>query len=75
MSSIDYENLLSYFMTDLVLRHKMPWRIEFDWAVEVYDANDRLVMKVRTVRDAYDLIEIAKDIDQVINSNEFDVNA
>jgi len=40
----------------LILKHPSPWRLDYDWAVEVYDAKDQLVTKLMSAQQAQELV-------------------
>ncbi len=46
----------------LLGQHPLPWRIEYDWTVEVYDSNHSLIIKVMNDAEANELIDLAKSI-------------
>lgn len=43
----------------LMLWHPLPWRLEFDWTVEVTDAKDAIVIKCMHVDEANEIIALA----------------
>lgn len=43
------------------LNHPLPWRIELDWTVEVFDANNKMVCKFMTTEEADCFIKLASD--------------
>ncbi len=47
----------------LMTGHPMPWRLEFDWTVEVTDANDAIVIKCMHVDEANEIIALANFLD------------
>ena len=54
--------LLDTLISDLIYRHPMPWRIDYDWLVEVYDSNGGIVVKAASVAIARELIGHAERI-------------
>jgi hypothetical protein len=43
----------------LMTGHPQPWRLEFDWTVEVTDANDVIVIKCMHVDEANEIVALA----------------
>lgn len=43
----------------LMTGHPLPWRLEFDWTVEVTDANDAVVIKCMHVDEANEIVALA----------------
>lgn len=39
--------------------HPLPWTVEYDWCVEIYDTHHRLVIKLMSDADARELVSIA----------------
>lgn len=56
MSAAAQDSLVSH----LLLWHPLPWRLEFDWSVEVTDSNNVTVIKVSHVNEANEIIAFAK---------------
>ena len=44
----------------LVSEHPMPWRTEWDWTLEVYDAKDRIVAKLLSLDEYENLLAFAE---------------
>jgi len=66
---------------DLIYKHPLPWRIDHDWTVEVLDAKDRVVAKLKTDADAMALIHFAdqcatemaqgaREVEELMKDNE-----
>lgn len=43
----------------LMAGHPLPWRLEFDWTVEITDANDAVVIKCMHVDEANEIVAMA----------------
>lgn len=56
--------LLDSLIQNLIERHPLPWSIDYDWLVEVWDSNQRLVIKLMLDRDARDLVSHAERLAQ-----------
>ncbi len=54
--------LARHLVRPLIARHPLPWRVDFDWTVEVYDAKDQLVIKLMSAGQAQELITFAADL-------------
>lgn len=54
--------VLWYFVHKLVDKHPLPWRIELDWTVELYDANNQCIDKYMQVAHAEQVIKLAEKI-------------
>lgn len=52
--------LLESLVSELLYKHPLPWSIEHDWLVEVYDTHQKLVIKLMTDSDARELTNIAE---------------
>ena len=37
-------DLARHLVRPLLAKHPLPWRVDFDWSTEVYDAKDRIVI-------------------------------
>lgn len=46
----------------MIAKHPLPWHIDIDWTVEVYDAKDRLVIKLMNAAEAQELIDFATEL-------------
>ena len=55
-------DLARHLVRPLIARHPLPWRVDYDWTVEVYDANDQIVIKLMTAAQAQELIEFANEL-------------
>jgi hypothetical protein len=55
-------DLARHLVQPLIARHPLPWRIDYDWTVEVYDAKDQIVIKLMTAAQAQELIEFASEL-------------
>jgi hypothetical protein len=54
--------LARHLVRPLITKHPLPWRLEYDWTVEVYDAADRLVIKLMNAAQAQELCEFAIEL-------------
>jgi hypothetical protein len=54
--------LLRQLVDNLLDRHSLPWRIEWDWTCEVIDTHGRIVLKCRTAKDGNELIALAQSV-------------
>lgn len=54
--------LLEQLVRDKMFHHPLPWSIDYDWMVEVYDASGRIVLKVQRDTEARQLVSIAAAI-------------
>jgi hypothetical protein len=55
-------DLAQHLVEPLIAKHPLPWRIEYDWTVEVYDARDHIVIKLMTSAQAQELIAFATEL-------------
>jgi hypothetical protein len=55
-------SLLEQLVRDKMFHHPLPWSIDYDWMVEVYDASGRIVLKVQKDVEAHQLVSIATTI-------------
>lgn len=55
-------DLARHLVRPLIARHPLPWRVEYDWTVEVYDAKDQIVMKLMNDAQAQELITFATEL-------------
>ena len=55
-------DLARHLVRPLIAKHPLPWRLEFDWTVEVYDAKDQLVIKLMTGVQAQELLKFANEL-------------
>ena len=57
-------DLARHLVRPLLAKHPLPWRIDFDWSTEVYDAKDRIVITFpRTQAElAQELIDFAIEL-------------
>ena len=53
-------SLLGLLIQDKLDGHPLPWTIEYDWCVELYDAKENLVMKMRSDAMAREFIAHAE---------------
>lgn len=44
----------------LMMGHPLPWRLEFDWTVEITDVNNVVVIKCMHVDEANEIVGLAK---------------
>ena len=63
MNELD-RTVFAALINDKLLYHPRPWSIEYDWLVEIIDANGKTVAKMRTDVEANRLIEIAAVFDK-----------
>lgn len=50
------KTIFDYVLDKLLGQHPLPWRVDYDWTVEVYDARDALVIKLPNDALARELI-------------------
>lgn len=55
-------DLARHLVRPLIRRHPLPWRLDYDWTVEVLDAKDQIVIKLMTAELARELIEFANEL-------------
>jgi hypothetical protein len=55
-------DLARHLVRPLIAKHPLPWRIDFDWTVEVYDAKDQIVIKLMNANQAEELIAFANEL-------------
>lgn len=55
-------DLARHLVRPLLAKHQLPWRIEYDWTAEVYDAKKRLVIKLPSGALAEELIALATEL-------------
>ena len=48
--------LARHLVRPLIAKHPLPWRLDYDWTVEVYDAKEGLVMKLMNDTQAQELL-------------------
>jgi hypothetical protein len=61
-SSVVSPELARHLVRPLIAKHPLPWRLDYDWTVEVYDATDRLVIKLMNAAQAQELCEFAIEL-------------
>lgn len=54
------KTIFDYVINKLIGQHPLPWRIDYDWTVEVYDARDALVIKLPNDALARELIAVCE---------------
>jgi hypothetical protein len=54
--------LARYLVRPLIAKHPLPWRLDYDWTVEVYDAKGQLVMKLMNATQALELLTFATEL-------------
>ena len=54
--------LARHLVRPMIEKHPLPWRLEFDWTVEVTDSKDRIVIKLPSVDLATELITFAQEL-------------
>lgn len=66
--------LLENLIRDKISNHPLPWSIDYDWLVEVYDANGAIVMKLMDTAQARELIRNAERLaaEDAIANDEFE---
>jgi hypothetical protein len=52
--------LLEQLIRGKLAHHPLPWRVDYDWTVELYDSNGGLVIKLQTADQAQELIGLAE---------------
>lgn len=55
-------DLARHLVRPLIAKHPLPWRLDYDWTVEVYDAKGCLVMKLMNATQAQELLAFATDL-------------
>ena len=55
-------DLARHVVRPLIRKHPLPWRLEYDWTVEVYDAKGGLVMKLMNDAQAQELLAFATEL-------------
>ena len=55
-------DLARHLVRPLIAKHPLPWRVEYDWTAEVYDAKECLVIKLMNATQAQELIEFATEL-------------
>lgn len=55
-------DLARHLVRPLIRKHPLPWRVEYDWTVEVYDAKGQIVIKLMTAVQAQELIDFAIEL-------------
>lgn len=54
--------LARHLVRPLIAKHPLPWRLDYDWTVEVYDAKGGLVMKLMNDTQAQELLAFATEL-------------
>ena len=54
--------LARHLVRPLIAKHPLPWRVEYDWTAEVYDAKGRIVIKLMNGGQAEELIAFATEL-------------
>jgi hypothetical protein len=65
---IDDNELLRQLLSNMVIEHPLPWKVEQDWTWEVYDASGKLVVKLGSYDAATTLLEKAESARKRIDS-------
>lgn len=57
--------LLEQLVRDKMYHHPLPWTVEYDWCVEVWDSGspERIVLKLYSDHEARELIAMAERLD------------
>ena len=55
-------DLARHLVRPLITKHPLPWRLEYDWTVEVYDAKGGLVMKLMNDTQAQELLAFVTEL-------------
>ncbi len=57
-------DLARFLVRPLITKHPLPWRIDYDWSTELYDAKDQIVMTFprTSAALAQELIDFANDV-------------
>lgn len=57
-------DLARHLVRPLLAKHPLPWRVDFDWSIELYDAKDRIVITFPRTRGdlAQELIDFAIEL-------------
>ena len=54
----------------LMLEHPLPWRLEFDWTVDITDVNNVTVIKCMHVDEANEIVALAKFLWERCNESQ-----
>jgi len=54
--------LARHLVRPLIAKHPLPWRLDYDWTVEVYDAKEGLVMKLMNDTQAQELLAFVTEL-------------
>lgn len=55
-------DLARHLVRPLIKKHPLPWRVDYDWTAEVYDAKDQIVIKLMNGGQAEELITFAAEL-------------
>ncbi len=55
-------DLARHLVRPLIAKHPLPWRLDYDWTVEVYDAKGHLVTKLMNDAQAQELLAFATEL-------------
>lgn len=55
-------DLARHLVRPLIAKHPLPWRLDYDWTVEIYDAKGGLVMKLMNDTQAQELLAFAIEL-------------
>jgi hypothetical protein len=55
-------DLARHLVRPLIAKHPLPWRLEYDWTIEVYDTKGGLVMKLMNDAQAQELLAFATEL-------------
>lgn len=58
----EHKWLLENLTSELINNHPLPWHIDRDWTYEVLDANNGIVLKCQTMKQAETLIKLVDEI-------------
>ena len=54
--------LARHLVRPLIAKHPLPWRLDYDWTVEVYDAKDQIVTTLMYGHAGQELIDFANEV-------------
>jgi hypothetical protein len=73
MGNKDVMDLLEHFVREKLSTHPLPWSVEYDWCVEVYDANHGLVTKLMYSEDVSGLVSLAERLGAEAHAAEIEI--
>lgn len=58
------DRIIRQLVFDRLMVHKLPWRVEEDWTLEVTAANGAIIVKCQKWDEAIEIIRIAEQIEK-----------